>query len=83
MARGRRPKREEIRKVETNCPFCQGKELPTWRGWTELAGYLSSRSRILGRNRTGICAKHQRRLGDLIKHCRHLGLLPFVTKASR
>ena len=39
---------------------------------------MSERGRILGRARTGICAKHQRRVDQQIKRARQLAYLPFV-----
>ena len=66
------------RKVSVNCPFCKGKTDPDYKNFADLAKYLSDRAKILPKDRTGICAKHQRRLGVAIKRARHLGLLPFT-----
>lgn len=43
-----------------------------------LQKFTSDRGKLYGRIRTGICAKHQRRLTSAVKHARHLALLPFV-----
>ena len=65
------------RKVSVNCPFCKGKTNPDYKNYNELAKYVTDRAKILAKDRTGVCAKHQRRLGLAIKRARHLGLLAF------
>ena len=40
--------------------------------------YISDRTRIEPRRKTGNCAMHQRALTTAIKRARHLALLPFV-----
>ncbi len=37
----------------------------------------------MGRRKTGVCAKHQRRLAVAIKRARHLALLPFAPEHLR
>lgn len=65
------------RKVSVNCPFCKEKTNPDYKNYVEMGKYLTDRAKILAKDRTGICAKHQRRLGLAIKRARHLGLLAF------
>ena len=65
-------------RVPVNCPFCKEGYEPSYKKYNDLKKYMTERAKILGRARTGICAKHQRRLTVAIKHSRHLGLLPFV-----
>lgn len=64
--------------VPRNCPFCKGKTEPDYKEAESLAKYMNDRGRILGKDRTGICAKHQRRISQAIKRARHLALLPFT-----
>ena len=64
--------------VSTNCPFCKQKTNPDYKNYTDLQRYLTDRAKIMPKSRTGICAKHQRRLTIAIKRARHLGLLPFT-----
>lgn len=61
--------------VSTNCPFCKQGINPDYKNYTDLEKYLTDRAKIMPKSRTGICAKHQRRLGVAIKRARHLGLL--------
>jgi small subunit ribosomal protein S18 len=64
--------------VATNCPFCKGKFAPDYRKFEDLTRFITDRGKIVGKSRSGLCAKHQRRLGVAIKRARHLGLLPFT-----
>lgn len=45
-----------------------------------LKKFLNPHARILARKKTGICAKHQRKLAQAIKRARFLGLLPYVSR---
>jgi len=72
MAGKRRP-----RKKVGPCPFCVAGKDPDYKDYKELANFLSERTKILGKIYTGVCSKHQRKLGREIKRARHLGLLPF------
>lgn len=73
-------KRRVIRQrpVDTACLFCEQKTVPDYKDYKTLGRLLSDRAKILGRDRTGICVKHQRRLPAQIKRARHLGLLPYA-----
>lgn len=62
------------------CPFCRKGREPDYKNFEELRKYLSERARILGKNKTGVCSKHQRILTKEIKRARFLGLLPFVQR---
>lgn len=64
--------------VPKNCSFCKEEKEP-WFGDVEvLRRFTTERGKIIGRARSGICAKHQRRLTKEIKYARHLALLPFI-----
>jgi len=64
--------------VKKNCPYCREDREPDYKNFAELKRFTSERGRILGRARTGICAKHQRRVDQQIKRSRFLAYLPFV-----
>ena len=60
------------------CPFCgDGVEID-YKAVSKLQRYVSDRGRIEPRRRTGVCAKHQRRLALAIKRARFLALLPYA-----
>lgn len=62
------------------CLFCQNKSNPTFVDLASLRRFLTDRAKILSKERSGVCSKHQRRLAKNIKYARHLALLPFVPK---
>lgn len=62
------------------CYFCTNKTLPDYKEVGVLQRFVSERGKILGRDKTGICTKHQRRLTIAIKRARHLSLLSFVSR---
>jgi len=66
--------------VPRNCPFDKNGTEPDYKDVATLEKYMSDRAKVLGKDRTGICSKHQRRLSLAIKRARHLGLLPFTPK---
>ena len=72
-----RPRRE----VPSLCFFCKEKKTPDYKDISSLEKFLTDRKKILGRSRTGICARHQRTLTKAIKRARHLALLPFSASA--
>lgn len=63
--------------VKTACLFCESKLEPNYKNFKVLERFLSDRAKILGRDRTGVCNKHQKALPIHVKRARHLGLLPF------
>ncbi|NOY35638.1 MAG: 30S ribosomal protein S18 [bacterium] len=45
-----------------------------------LKRFLDPFSKIVSRKQTGICAKHQRKLAQAVKHSRFMALVPFVSR---
>ncbi len=45
-----------------------------------LKQFTNPHARILGRKRTGVCAKHQRQLARAIKHARFMGLMSYIAR---
>jgi small subunit ribosomal protein S18 len=75
--------RRQIRKkppVPKQCFFCSEQKLPWYSDTSTLQRFVTDRGKIVARSRSGICAKHQRRLGDAIKHARHLALIPYISR---
>ena len=72
----------KLRPVPTNCPYCKVNKESDYKQIEDLEKYLSERGRIIGKARTGVCAKHQRNLGRSIKRARYLGLMPFIIKPN-
>ena len=72
-------KRRIIRPVNIKCGYCEKSQMPDYKDWQTLKTYVTERGKILGRTRTGLCQKHQRRLAIAVKQARHLARIPFVT----
>lgn len=68
------------RPVAKNCPFCANKTEPDYKEVAVITKYVTERGKILGRARTGLCAKHQRAVTVAVKRARHVALLPFVAQ---
>jgi small subunit ribosomal protein S18 len=79
MAEKRRIPKRKIT-VPKECYFCAQKKEPWYSDVASLQKFTSDRGKIIVRTRSGLCAKHQRRVTIAIKHARHLALLPFVSR---
>jgi len=77
MAEKRRIPKRKIT-VPKECYFCEQKKEPWYSDVASLQKFVTDRGKIIVRTRSGLCAKHQRRLTTAIKHARHLALMPFV-----
>lgn len=71
-------KRKKI-SAPKKCYFCEEKKQPNFLETEVLGRFTTERGKIIGRVRSGLCAKHQRRVTSAVKHARHLALMPFVT----
>ncbi len=60
------------------CLFCQKKSIPTYTDLSVLRRFLTDRAKIVAKERSGVCSRHQRAVAKNIKYARHLALLPFV-----
>ncbi|OGD86808.1 30S ribosomal protein S18, partial [Candidatus Curtissbacteria bacterium RBG_16_39_7] len=60
--------------VRRNCIFCKEKRGPDYKETDILREFLSERGKILAQTRTGVCARHQRKLAGSIKRARFLAL---------
>lgn len=66
------------------CPFCMARvKYIDYKNPEALWPYLNELGKIQARRKTGVCAKHQRRLAVAIKRARHLALLPFAPEHIR
>jgi small subunit ribosomal protein S18 len=63
----------------SKCFFCQYKADPSYKDIENIEKFISPRKKIVGREKTGVCAKHQRKLTVQIKYARYLGLIPYVS----
>lgn len=79
MAEKKRIQKRKIT-VPKECFFCKQNNEPNYADVVSLQKFVSDRGKIIVRTRSGLCAKHQRRLTVAVKHARHLALLPFVSR---
>lgn len=78
------PKKKQKRKTQTyqkrakvlTCHFCDNNLVPSYSDPGQLDRFITTRAKIVGK-RSGLCAKHQRRLATAVKRARFLALLPF------
>lgn len=52
---------------------------PDYKDVENLEKFLSARKKIVSRERSNICAKHQRALNKNIKYARYLALIPYTS----
>jgi len=66
----------QVLRRKKSCDFCRSQSLD-YLNIMILRRYIDSRARIKCRRRTGVCAKHQRKLSVAIKRAREMALLPY------
>ena len=70
-----------LKAPKKKCFFCENKiKEIDYKDGQFLRRFSSSYSKILPRRRTGVCAKHQRKLATAIKRARIMALLPFASR---
>lgn len=52
---------------------------PDYKDVENLEKFLSPRKKIVSRERSNVCAKHQRALNKNIKYARYLALIPYTS----
>jgi len=76
----KRPRRKRRVAADLKCPMCEsGIKVVTYKDVYQLKKYTSVRGKIIGRDKSGMCAKHQRQLSRAIKQARYVALLPTVS----
>lgn len=63
------------------CHFCTNNiKQVDYKDTENLKKFLDPYARIMKHTRSGVCARHQRKLAMAIKRARFLALLPFVSR---
>jgi len=76
----RRPRKSRQVRVDLKCPLCETSiKTITYKDVYQLKKYTSVRGKIIGRDKSGMCALHQRQLTNSIKNARYMALLPYVS----
>ncbi len=77
----RRRRFQPRRKV---CLYCVNKEkIINWKNTDDFRRFINDSGGIFPRRKTGMCAKHQRRVAIAIKRARHIALLPYTSEHIR
>lgn len=63
----------------SNCFFCKYSTAPDYKDIENLEKFLSPRKKIVSREKSNICAKHQRALSKQVKYARYLALVPYTS----
>ncbi len=61
------------------CFFCKYMMEPDYKDVENLEKFLTPRKKIVSREKSGVCAKHQRTLSKQVKYARYLALVPFTS----
>lgn len=65
--------------MTNKCFFCSFKAEPAFKDIDNLNKFLTMRGKIVNREQSYVCAKHQRKLTKEIKYARYLALIPYVS----
>lgn len=68
------------KKRRKECFFSKKNITPDYKDVTTISRYLTPWGKIKAAKDSGNCAKHQRRLGEAIKHARYLALIPYMNR---
>ncbi|MCR4334898.1 MAG: 30S ribosomal protein S18 [Patescibacteria group bacterium] len=61
------------------CFFCKYNSTPDFKDIENLEKFLTPRKKIVSREKSNVCARHQRQLTKQIKYARYFALLPYVS----
>lgn len=67
-------------KIYNKCLFCEGKIGPDYKEVETLKKLVTERGKIVSREYSSVCSRHQRNLTKEVKRARYLALLPFVNQ---
>ncbi|MFH0819906.1 MAG: 30S ribosomal protein S18 [bacterium] len=74
-------KKNTIIRQRKNCYFCLNAEQRVdYKDAQILRRFLSSYAKIRPRRKSGLCAKHQRKMAEAIKRARIMALIPFLKR---
>ena len=73
-------RQNDINTEKKYCHFCvNGIDSIDYKQAQFLRRFTSSYAKISPKRKTGVCAKHQRKLSSAIKRARYMALLPYVS----
>jgi len=67
-----------------SCYFCHNPgDKIDFKNDKQMLRHVDDLGKIVNRNRTGLCALHQRHMTLAVKRARHLAMIPFVMENIR
>lgn len=70
-----------MQQEKKQCYFCTtSRDVVDYKDAETLKRFLSASAKIYPRRKSGLCAKHQRKLATAVKRARYLALTPFTTR---
>lgn len=68
-----------MRRGRKSCSLCEaGVRMVNYKDEKTLSRFITDTGKILPRRITGMCARHQRQLGQAVKRARFLAIVPYV-----
>ena len=61
------------------CFYCKYDSNPDYKDVENIEKFLSPRKKIVSREKSNVCAKHQRALSKQLKYARYLALIPYTS----
>lgn len=65
--------------MSSQCFFCKYNSHPDYKDVENISKFLTPRMKIVSREKSRVCAKHQRELTKHIKYARYLALIPYTS----
>ena len=63
------------------CFFCtMNRDVVDYKDAELLRRFMSVQAKIYPRRKSGLCARHQRKVAEAIKRSRYLALIPYTTR---
>lgn len=73
--------RKPIITKKKSCYYCvNGLKDVDYKNAPELRKFISSYGKIAPQRRSGLCAKHQRKVAQAVKQARFMALLPYTSR---
>lgn len=64
---------------DRQCSLCaEGVKYVRYKDVFQLKKFTSAKGKIVSREKSGLCARHQRRLARAIKRARYMALIPYA-----
>lgn len=67
--------------TKKQCIFCTtNRDVIDYKNSEQLRQFMSVQGKVYARRKSGLCARHQRKLATAVKRARYLALAPFTTR---